>query len=29
VDGLPLEGYRATRADLLRRLGHSDESRVA
>jgi RNA polymerase sigma-70 factor, ECF subfamily len=32
VDGLPLEGYRAfhsTRADLLRRLGRSRESRAA
>jgi RNA polymerase sigma-70 factor, ECF subfamily len=32
VDGLPLEGYRAfhaTRADLLRRLGHSAQARVA
>jgi len=32
VDGLPLEGYHAyhaTRADLLRRLGHSAESRAA
>jgi RNA polymerase sigma-70 factor (ECF subfamily) len=32
VDGLPLEGYRAfhaTRADLLRRLGRSEESRAA
>ena len=32
VDGLPLEGYRAfhaTRADLLRRLGRSEQSRAA
>ncbi|MBO3749866.1 RNA polymerase sigma factor [Streptosporangiaceae bacterium NEAU-GS5] len=32
VDGLPLEDYRvfhATRADLLRRLGHSEQSRAA
>ena len=32
VDGLPLEGYHAfhaTRADLLRRLGRSEESRAA
>jgi RNA polymerase sigma-70 factor (ECF subfamily) len=32
VDGLPLQGYRAfhsTRADLLRRLGRSRESRAA
>ncbi|MEU7864278.1 hypothetical protein [Nonomuraea sp. NPDC049141] len=29
VDGLPLEAYHATRADLLRRLGQSKESRAA
>jgi RNA polymerase sigma-70 factor (ECF subfamily) len=32
VDGLPLEGYHAfhaTRADLLRRLGRSEQSRAA
>jgi RNA polymerase sigma-70 factor, ECF subfamily len=32
VDGLPLDGYHsyhATRADLLRRLGHSEQSRAA
>jgi hypothetical protein len=32
IDGLPLEGYHAfhaTRADLLRRLGRSEESRAA
>jgi RNA polymerase sigma-70 factor, ECF subfamily len=29
VDGLPLDGYHATRADLLRRLGRSQASRAA
>lgn len=29
VDALPLEGYHVARADLLRRLGRSEESRAA